>query len=235
MTLGRRRLLATLGTAATAGLAGCVGALGGGGSSAGDGGTPGGGPTLSTHPAGRAIADQPSLGPPPGEASGTIVAFEDPSCPTCARFERETVPQIRENLTDPGDATFVFRGIPVVYEWGLPATRALEATFAADADAFWTLAAAYFADQSRFRGQSADVVYAMTEDVLEAETSVDAAAVVEAARAGEADAAVETDLAASEDANVRATPTTFLFRDGEFRTQVRGMAQYDVIAGSLGL
>jgi protein-disulfide isomerase len=234
VTLGRRRLLATVGSAAVAGLAGCVGSLGGGGSNAGDDGTPSGEPTLSTHPASRAIADQPFLGPPPGEASGTIVAFEDPSCPTCARFERETVPQIRENLTDPGDATFVFRGIPVVYEWGLPATRALEATFAVDADAFWTLAEEYFADQSRFRGQSADVVYAMTEDLLEAETGVDAAAVVESARAGEADAAVETDLSASEDAEVRATPTVFLFRDGEFRTQIRGMARYDVLAGALG-
>jgi protein-disulfide isomerase len=221
-------MLATAGGGLLAGLAGCVG---GGGSSAGaDDGVP----TLSTHPAGGAIDEQPFLGPPPGEASGTIVTFEDPSCPTCARFERETVPQIRSNLTDPGDATFVFRGIPVVYEWGLPATRALEATFAADPDAFWTLAEHYFSNQSRFRGQRSDVVYAWTEDALEAETSVDAGAVVEAAQAGDADAAVETDLSASEDADVRATPTTFLFRDGELRTQVRGMARYDVIAGALG-
>lgn len=234
MTLGRRRLLAALGGAATAGLAGCVGSIGGGGPGAGDDGSADDPPTLSTHPAGRGLADQPFLGPPPGEASGTIVAFEDPSCPTCSRFERETVPQIRENLTEPGDATFVFRGIPVVYEWGGPATRALETAFTADPDAFWTLAGHYFANQSRFRGQSADVVYAMTEEVLEAETSVDAAAVVEAARAGEADAAVEADVAASEDAEVRATPTVFLFRDGEFRTQIRGMARYDVLAGALG-
>lgn len=192
-------------------------------------------PVLSSHPAGRAIDEQPFLGPPPGEATGTIVAFEDPSCPTCARFERETVPQIRENLTDPGDATFVFRGIPVVYRWGQPATRALEATFAADAEAFWTLAEHYFANQSSFRGGSDDEVYGATEEFLNAETALDGTAVVEAARAGEADAAVETDLSAGEDAGVPATPTLYLFRNNQLRTQIRGMVRYDVLAGALGL
>jgi protein-disulfide isomerase len=229
--LSRRRALATAGGALLAGLAGCS-ASGEGDSTSTDGSSDA--PTLSTHPAGRAIDEQPFLGPPPGEASGTIVAFEDPSCPTCARFERETVPQIRESLTDPGDATFVFRGIPVVYEWGQPATRALEATFAADPGAFWALADHYFSNQPSFRGGNDDEVYGATEAFLNAETGVDGAAVVESARAGEADAAVETDLSASEDAEVRATPTVFLFRDGALRTQVRGMARYDVIAGALG-
>jgi protein-disulfide isomerase len=235
VTLGRRRLLAALGGAAATGIAGCVGSSGGEGPSTEESGAGDDAPTLLSHPAGRQLADQPFLGPPPGEATGTIVAFEDPSCPTCARFERETVPQIRENLTEPGDATFVFRGIPVVYEWGGPATRALEAAFATDPDAFWALAEHYFANQSRFQGERTDVVYAWTEDALEAETSVDAAAVVETAQAGDADAAVGVDLDASETADVRVTPTVFLFRDGEFRTQVRGMARYDVIAGALGL
>jgi protein-disulfide isomerase len=229
----RRRLLTTAGAGLLAGLAGCTG--GGDGSTTADGGGSSGAPTLSTHPAGDAIESQPSLGPPPGEAAGTIVTFEDPSCPTCARFERETVPQIRENLTETGEATFVFRGIPVVYDWGQPATRALEATFVADADAFWTLAEHYFANQSAFRTDGTGAVYDTTADFLSAETGVDGSAVVEAARAGDADAAVQADLSASEDADVRATPTTFLFRDGELRTQVRGMARYDVIAGALGL
>lgn len=229
-------MLAAGGGGLLAGLAGCSGSSGdeSGGSTSVGGQTSGDTPTLDSHPAGRAVDSQPFHGPPPGEASGTIVAFEDPSCPTCARFERETVPQIRENLTDPGEATFVFRGVPVVYRWGQPATRALEATFAADSDSVWTLAEQYFTNQSSFRGGSDDEVYETTETFLNGETGVDGTAVVEAARAGEADAAVETDLSAGEDAGVPATPTLYLFRNGQLRTQIRGMVRYDVLAGALG-
>jgi protein-disulfide isomerase len=246
MRLTRRRALAAGGAGLLTGLAGCSGSGGGGSGNTdtGDGGgseTPVDGqtsddsPTLATHPASRDAADQPFLGPPPGEATGTIVAFEDPSCPTCARFERETVPQIRANLVDPGDATFVFRGIPVVYRWGQPATRALEATFARDPAAHFTLADHYFSNQSSFRGGSDDDVLSATAAVLDAETDVDGAAVAEAVRAGEADAAVQADLDARTDAEVRATPTIFLFRDGRLVTQVRGAAGYPVIEGALGL
>ncbi len=207
------------------GLAGCSGS---GGGSSGD-------PTLDDHPAGRDVGAQPRHGPPPGEATGAVVAFEDPSCPRCAAFERQTVPKIRSNLVAPGDATFVFRGVPVVYSWGEPATRALEATYAGSADAFWTLAGHYFENQSSFRGEDEDEVLSATASFLDAETALDGTSVVDAVRAGEADAAVETDLSAGEDAGVEATPTVFLFRDGTLQTQARGSVSYDVVAGALDL
>jgi len=236
MRLSRRRALAAGGTALVAGLAGCSGS-GGSGESGGSGGgeTSGGDRRLDDHPAGRDIGAQPRLGPPPGEAAGTIVAFEDPSCPRCAAFERQTVPKIRSNLVEPGDATFVFRGVPVVYSWGEPATRALEATYAASEGAFWGLAAHYFENQSSFRGGSDEEVLSMTASFLDDKTDVEGATVSEAVRAGEADAAVETDLSAGEAIGVDATPTVVLFRDGAFRTQARGSVSYDVVAGALGL
>ncbi|MFB6167723.1 MAG: DsbA family protein [Haloferacaceae archaeon] len=233
MRLSRRRALAAGGTALVAGLAGCSGSGGGGADTGGQ--TSSGDPTLDDHPVGRDIGVQPRLGPPPGEATGTIVAFEDPSCPRCAAFERQTVPKIRSNLVDPGDATFVFRGVPIVYPWGDPAARALEATYAESSDAFWALADHYFENQSAFRGQGTDAVLSMTASFLDDETGLDGASVAEAVRAGEADAAVEADLSASEDANVDSTPTVFLFRDGTVRTRARGSVSYDVVAGALGL
>lgn len=217
----RRRALAGLAGAALGGFAGCVG---------GAGGSTGEAATLDTHPAARDLASQPRFGPPPGEAAGTVVAFEDPSCPRCARFERETVPRIRSELAD--DATFVFRLYPIVYEWGRPASRALEATFARDDAAHWALADHYFSNQSAF---DAGNVLDRTRSFLDGETAVDGAAVVEAVEAGEADAAIETDRSAAEDAGASATPAVFLFRDGTYRTKASGSVSFDVVRGALGL
>jgi protein-disulfide isomerase len=188
--------------------------------------------TRESHPAGRALDAQPRFGPPPGEGRGTIVAFEDPSCPRCAAFERETVPRIRSELAAPGDATFVFRLFPVVYEWGKPASRALEATFARDGAAHWALAERYFSAQSAF---DASNVLDRTRAFLDRETSVDGTAVVSAVRAGDADAAVEADRAAAEDAGATATPTVFLFRDGAYRTKATGSVSFAVVKNALGL
>ncbi|MFD1633770.1 DsbA family protein [Haloplanus ruber] len=200
-----------------------AGCLGGGGDEDGT-------RSLSTHPVGTDLNVQPRLGPEPGLAPATIVAFEDPSCPRCAAFEQNTVPQIRTELVDPGEATFVSRTIPVVYPWGSPATYALEATFARDADAFWTLAAHYFDRQDTF---DRDNVLDRTESFLAAETDVDAAGVVDdAEREVHADA-VQTDLDASEAADVDGTPTVFLFRDGEYRTRATGSVSFDFVTGAL--
>lgn len=227
-TITRRRALAGVAGAGLGGLGGCVGGTGGSG---GDGGA-GDAATLDTHPAARDLSAQPRFGPPPGEAAGTVVAFEDPSCPTCARFERETVPRIRSELAEPGDATFVFRVYPVVYEWGKPASRALEATFARDDAAHWTLADHYFGNQSAF---DAGNVLDRTRAFLDRQTDVDGTAVVDAVKAGEADPAVEADRSAAADAGADGTPSLFLFRDGEYRTKAVGSVSFDVVKGALGL
>ncbi|MFC6988790.1 C2H2-type zinc finger protein [Haloplanus sp. GCM10025708] len=52
----------------------------------------GGGKSMTEHAAATSLGTQPTLGPSPSAAEGTIVAFEDPSCPACARFERSTFP-----------------------------------------------------------------------------------------------------------------------------------------------
>lgn len=227
--MDRRRFLAS-GVALA--VAGCSG-----GDSAGDHGNgtnTAGAETLETHPASQALDDQPTLGPPPGEATGTIVAFEDPSCPTCARFEREVVPQLRSELVEPGTVSLVFRGYPVIYPWGEQGTRALEAVYARDSAAHWTLATHYFENQGDFRGQDPETVYDRTESVLESETDLDAAATIEAARNGDADAAVGTDLDAGEAAGAGGTtPHLFLFRDGEFRTKSAGYTGLTTITNVL--
>jgi protein-disulfide isomerase len=242
MTLSRRDLLLA-GAVGLGGLGGCLGDSGGGAGGS-DTPSPGStaadatdaatdGPTTATfdaHPATADVAAQPRLGS--ADADVQIVAFEDPSCPRCRAFERNTVPEIRSELVEPGTGSFVVRTAPLVYPWGEPAIHALEATYARDADAFWGLLGHYFEAQSSF---DADNVRSKTASWLSANTELDGEGVVEAADGDEAAAAVAADVDAAEAANVTGTPTVFLFRDGSYVTRATGSVSFDLIRSALGL
>lgn len=233
--MDRRRFLAAAATTGVLGLAGCAGNTnddGGGGADGEDGesdaGTPTGTP-IEDHPAAADLDAQPTL----GEATDTlIVAFEDPSCTLCRRFEQNTYPRLVSELVEPGDAAFVYRGYPIIYPWGEPAAAVLEATYAVDEAAFWALKDHYYAEQESF---STENVYEASQSFLANETAVDAEAVVSAARDGEADDAVALDVDAGETLEIGQTPEFYLFADGVFRTTVRGAQGYDVFASALGL
>jgi protein-disulfide isomerase len=208
---------------------------GGSGGKGEGGGTPAASPTgprLADHPAEVGIESQPTLGLDTADATATVVAFEDPSCTLCRRFEQKTFPALRSRLVGPGDPAFAFWGYPVVYPWGEPATQALEAAYTASEDAFWALKDQYYAEESAF---DTDNVLSRTESFLANETDVDAAAVVEAARNGEYGAAVRADVEAAEAAQAGSrTPIFYLFRDGRFRTRISGPQGYDVFAAAMG-
>jgi protein-disulfide isomerase len=224
-----RREFLTAGAVAATAFAGCTG-----GGDGPDGTADGTGPRGTNARAD--LSAQPHLGPDPDEAAGLIVAFEDPSCTRCRRFEADVVPQIRSNLVEQGDAALVFRGYPVVYDWGEPATRALEATYDRDATAFWALVAHYFDRQDEFRAGGTAEVYPRTREFLAANTDLDAAAVVDDAERGAFDAAVQSDLDAGMAAGAgRTTPHLFFFRDGEYRTKASGSVSYDTVESVLGL
>lgn len=220
----RRSLLAAGSALAATAITGCLS----GGEGTGGDGTP-----LADHPAAAGIADQPRKGPEPSETDAVIVAFEDPSCTRCRAFEQETVPRIEDELVEPGRAAFVFRGYPVVYPWGEPATHALEATYTRNADAFWALKDHYYATQPEF---STDNVLDRTRSFLASETPVDVDAVVDAVETGTTDAAVQADLDAGMEAGAgRTTPHVFLFRDGVYRTKAAGSVSFSVVRNALGL
>lgn len=227
--MNRRTFIAT--TAATAiTLAGCLGGPGGDqpeetDSKASD-------DPLGGHPAAIDLAAQPALGPDPETASAVIISFSDPSCPSCARFESNTFPEIESKLVEEGKAAFVYRNMPIIYPWGEPAIQALEATFAHDSEAFWALKDHYFAEQESF---DTDNVLSKTESFLASNTDLDAATVVSEAEAKEYDDLVQADLTAGENAGVRGTPTMFLFSDGEHVTTVNGPKSYTVFAEALGV
>jgi protein-disulfide isomerase len=198
--------------------------------------TPDDGPRLDTHPSATDLGAQPTLGPDPAEATAVIVAYEDPSCSRCASFETEVVPQLRSEHVESGALSLVFRGYPVVYEWGQAATRALEAAYDRSAEAHWALAEHYFESQDDFRYGDLSEVYPKTEAFLDEATDIDGEAVVTEAREGAHDDAVQTDLDAGQAAGAgQTTPHLFLFRDGVYQTKASGYVSVDVITSALQL
>lgn len=240
----RRSVLAGTGALALSALSGCAGGIGGddGGSDGPGGSTTDGtgtesttsdAPTLGEHPAAAGLQSQPTRGPDPFEAEAVIIAFEDPSCHRCRAFEQQTVPRIESELVATGRGAFVFRGYPVIYPWGKPATQALESTYARDADAHWALKGHYFDEQSSFTESN---VLDRTREFLDSETDLDAQAVVADAEASAHDAEVQSDLAAGMEAGAGGTtPSVFLFKDGRYRTMAAGSVSYSVVANALGL
>ncbi|WP_336359910.1 DsbA family protein [Haladaptatus sp. ZSTT2] len=227
--MNRRRFLAGTALTGVAALAGCLG----GASDAGSPETDGESTTTETsktHPALEHIDAQPILGSVDQEA--LIVAYEDPSCPTCRRFEQNTFPELKATHIDTGNVAFAFRVYPIIYPWGKPAVQALEATYARDEDAFWTLKDHYYADQSSFAEAN---VLERTEQFLADATDVDAAAVVSDAREKVYDDAVQLDLSSGKAAGASATPTFYLFLDGEFQTQIQGAQDVRVFENALQL
>jgi protein-disulfide isomerase len=237
----RRRFLQVAGSSTALSLAGCLTessdsaattTASGTDNDSGTGGsketTSASGNSIDNHPAAVGLEDQPRLG---DLGKHVIVAFEDPSCPRCRAFERQTVPKIEQNLTSQGKAAFVARTYPVIYPWGKPAVQALEATFARDEAAFWSLFRHYFEKQGSFDSNN---VLDRTASFLDSNTDLDGQAVATDAENKKYDDAVQADLRAGENAGAQATPTVFLFRDGEYVTKAAGSVSYSLIARALG-
>ncbi|WP_338729580.1 thioredoxin domain-containing protein [Haladaptatus sp. DJG-WS-42] len=223
--MNRRRFLTGTAITGLTALAGCLGSAGDTGPT--DGGGDGGG---EMHPALGNVDVQPVLGSADQEA--LIVAYEDPSCSTCRRFEQNTLPELKAKHIDTGNVAFAFRVYPIIYPWGKPAVQALEATYARDEDAFWSLKDHYYADQPSFSEAN---VLEKTEQFLAAETDLDAAAVAQDARDKAYDDAVQLDLDSGKAAGASATPTFYLFLDGELQTSVQGAQDVRVFENALQL
>lgn len=226
--MNRRQFLAAAGGVA---LAGCIG--GGSGGSGGAATTTGTIYSLPDHPALAKLDGEPTRGPEPNRAPGLIVAFEDPSCPSCRRFEANTFPQVLSNLVEPGKASFVYRGVPVVAPWGADALRVMEGITASGQPGFWKLKEFYYANQRRV---NPDNVYSQSASFLKENTEVaQVDGLVEAARQNKWDRNIRRDIDAAEAAGVRGTPSFFLFKEGEFLTSFSGAKSYDLFSQALQL
>lgn len=179
------------------------------------------------HPATDGIGSAAVIG---GDTEKRIVAFEDPSCPTCARFHSETFPRLADDARA-GEVSIYTRAVPLVRQWSSTATPSLYATYERDTDAYWKLFEGYYANQGSI---TEDTVEDMTHDLLE-ETEVDADGVLDDVGGGVYSEAVETAVSSAEAAGIGATPTFYLFDADGFVTDASGARSYDSFATALDL
>lgn len=192
-----------------------------------------GGNTPEDHPATDGIEDQPTLGDP-ASATGTIVEFSDPGCGVCAAFHDGNFQEIESELVEPGEAAVVFRPYPVrEYDASEPGSHAMVATAERDEEAFWELKQFYYDEHGSF---SSEDIYDRTAEFLNENTGVDGDAVAEEAQDEVHQSTLDTNLDAGMDAGAGGeTPVFYLFREGEFVTEIRGNQNLDVFRTALGL
>jgi len=208
-SLDRRAVLAGAVTVTLGGLAGC-----GSRTTAEAGRRP-----LSENPVGEDLDDQPRLGPHHEETDITLVTFDDPHCSYCASFHENGFQAIASKWVDTGRATLYVRGHSVTGGWGPAALHALEEAYRREESLYWQLTGQYFRHQDELTGET--LVDRTRSFVADAAAAVDADAVARAAAEKPHTDAIDADERVAENAlsgDGDATPTTFVFEGGEFRT-----------------
>lgn len=184
------------------------------------------------HPAAGNMAHSPILGPEPTSGEATLIMFDDPACPACASFEENAFQELKAHA-DAGELSIVWRGIPVIADWSDAALQVLWATYDRDVDAFWALREYAFEVQESIT--SDDEAIDRLLDRLAETTSLDIEAIHSEAEVRTYERTLDLDEDAAAYAGIDATPYFFLFRDGEFRTEIRGAEDYRVFERALEL
>ncbi len=96
------------------------------------------------------LDDDPMRGNP--DAVITIIEFSDFQCPFCAKFHKETLPQLEQNYISTGKVNFVYRDFPItsIHPNAIPAALASEC--ADDQGKFWEMHDLIFENQRTWQG-----------------------------------------------------------------------------------
>ena len=111
---------------------------------------------LRTRPSGQPprdivldIAGVPAKGPK--DAKVVLVEFSDFQCPFCARFSRDTIPQVQTDYVDTGKIKYVFADFPLeaIHPYAFKAAEA--ASCAGEQGEFWKMHDHLFANQKALK------------------------------------------------------------------------------------
>jgi protein-disulfide isomerase len=165
---------------------------------------------------GTSQADVRTLGS--ADAPVTIIEFTDLQCPYCARFARDTFPELRRRYVDTGKVHFVSRDLPLSFHpYALPA--AVAARCAGEQGRFWEYREALFRGQSRL----ADAPY----DELARRFGLDVPRFAACRNEPAMLARVEDDAAVAAHNGISSTPTFVVGRvvGGQFHGEILPGAQ----------
>jgi protein-disulfide isomerase len=102
-------------------------------------------PTPSLTEAQASIDDDPLLGK--SDAPITLIEFSDYQCPFCARFYRDTFPQIKKDYIDKGKVRYIFRDFPLLSIHPKAQMAAEAAQCAGEQDKYWKMHDILFENQ----------------------------------------------------------------------------------------
>jgi protein-disulfide isomerase len=163
-----------------------------------------------------------------GESKFAIVEFSDFEGPFCRQFARTTHPQIRRELIDPGQATYVTFALPLerIHPNARKASEA--AACAADQSRYWDMHERLFALESITPPGLHDVARSIGLDEARFERCL----------SGEASPRITADVDEARRLAVGGTPTFFLGTIGDdatitLRTRFNGPAPFEDFARAL--
>ena len=135
-------------------------------------------------------------------AKVTLIEFADYQCPFCARFYRETLPQIEENYISTGKVKFFFRNFPLERSHPQAFKAAEAANCAGEQGKFWAMHHRLFTHQEELG----------SKDLLQHAKmlALDSSKFTRCLDSEESAAKVRRDLAEGEKAGVKVTPTFLL-------------------------
>jgi len=152
------------------------------------------------------------------DAPVTIIEFTDLQCPYCARYARQTFPQLKRDFVDTGKLRYTSRDLPLPFHsFALPA--AVASRCAGEQGRFWEYREALFASQRTLGTEP----YAR----IAGELGLDVAQFEACRSDGRQEAEVRADFALAAQHGIRSTPTFVIGRvvDGEFQGEVMSGAQ----------
>lgn len=173
---------------------------------------------LPTEP--LSVADAPVLGDPNAQVG--IVLFSDFECPFCAKFARETLPELKRKYVDTGKAFLVFRHLPLpIHKNAQKAAEAAEC--GAQQGKFWDVHDAMFGPEFAL----AQFDWSLPADWL----GLDRAQFLACLDAGMYRGRVAGDAKLAAGLQIRGTPTLLVGTRGSGQT----IAVMEVIGGALPL
>jgi protein-disulfide isomerase len=164
-----------------------------------------------------------------GDLTAPVVMeeFSGYQCGFCARYFRESFPQIMENYVETGQVLYVYRDFPLPsqVQSSVAAEAANCAGRAGDGSTYWAMHDLLFGRQAEWSGRGdADAIFSGYAQEL----GLDGAAFDQCLDSGATRGLVQADVAAGYAQGVRGTPTFLI--DGQ---PVVGAQPYSVIAASI--
>jgi len=137
------------------------------------------------------------------DAPVTIYLYEDLQCPVCARFTRDTFPDLVRNYVEPGEVNVVSETIAVLGPDSVPAAKA--ALSAGAQNRYWEYSTLFFLNQGR--ENSGYVTDEFLTNIAQKTQGLDVNQWNEARESDAVQSQLDSAQASAQDEGIEATPT----------------------------